>query len=216
MHRNHYIHCTRPLAVVHSLHTPARSRTFTAHARSQSYIHCTRPLAVVHSLYTPARSRTFTAHARSLSYIHCTRPLAVVHSLYTPARSRTFTVHARSQSYIHCTRPLAVVHSLHTPARSRTFTVHARSQSYIHCTRPLVHARYSLSSSCFDGTVGWSAISTVSFVTDLVVYVENPTSDTSVADLGVCPERQGSISAFSLYSRVTTDDGPAMTVNDTC
>ncbi len=37
----------------------------------------------------------------------------------------------------------------------------------------------------------------------------------TVADLGVCPERYGSISAFSLYSRVTTDDGPAITINYT-
>ena len=36
-----------------------------------------------------------------------------------------------------------------------------------------------------------------------------------VADLGVFPEQQGSISAFSLYLRATTEDGPAMTVNDT-
>ena len=74
-----YIHCTRPLAVVHSLYTPARCHTFTEHARSLSYIHCTRPLAVVHSLHTPARCRTFTAHARSLSYT-LTRSLS-----YTPA-----------------------------------------------------------------------------------------------------------------------------------
>ena len=88
--------CTSPLAVVHSLYTPARCFTFTAHARSLSYIHCTRPLAVVHSLYTPL----------AVVYIHCTCPLAVVHSLHTPARCRT--------------RSLAVVHSLYTPARCRT------------------------------------------------------------------------------------------------
>ena len=80
-----YIHCTRPLTVVHSLYTPVRCRTFTVHARSLSYIHCTRPLTVVHSLYTPARCRTFTVHARSLSYIHCTRPLTVIHSLHSAA-----------------------------------------------------------------------------------------------------------------------------------
>ena len=48
-----------------------------------------------------------------------------------------------------------------------------------------------------------------------VVNYRKAIDNNSVADLGVCPERQGSISAFSLYSRVTTDDGPAMTVNDT-
>ena len=82
-----YIHCTRPLAVVHSLYTPARCRTFTAHGRSLLYIHCSRPLAVAHSLHMAARYRTFTVHARSLLYIHCTRPFAVVHALHTPARS---------------------------------------------------------------------------------------------------------------------------------
>ena len=39
-----YIHCTRPLAVVHSPYTPLA----VVHARSLSYIHCTRQLVIVH------------------------------------------------------------------------------------------------------------------------------------------------------------------------
>ena len=93
--------CTRPLAVVHSLYTPARCCTFTAHARSLSHIHCTWPLVVVHSLYTPARCRA--------------RPLAVVHSLQTPARCRTRSL----------ARSLACSLSYTSPPRCRLLVVTA-------------------------------------------------------------------------------------------
>ena len=218
------VRCTRPVpAVKRPLYCPLLA--------AKRPLYC--PLhAVKRSLYTPApRCQTFAVHARStLSNVRCTRPLhAVKRSLYTPAqRCQTSAVHARSTlPNVRCTRQLHdIKHPLYTPApRCQTSAVHAGSSPVhtrstlpnIRCTRPLavVHARSSLSSSCCDGTVGWSAVSTVSFVTDLVVYVENATSRHQCCGFRSLTRAASSISAFSLYLRATTDEGPAMTVNDT-